>query len=200
MEADARIRILVEEARTGSRESFDELVESNGHRLEALVRSRLGPQLRSEITVEDIVQETLLQAFRSIERFEWRGENSFVRWLAGIAENVLRKQYRGLEQRRRARLEPRREEDVSPSKDLRRHERFDRLKQALETLSDDHRQVITLARLEQLRVKEIADRMNRSESAVRNLLFRALKELRASFGDTESFHLPPRRLSEEADS
>ena len=37
--------------------------------------------------------------------------------------------------------------------------------------------------------RTIAERMGRSENAVRNLLFRAMKELKKSFGDTESFHL-----------
>ena len=38
--------------------------------------------------------------------------------------------------------------------------------------------------------------MNRSESAVKNLLLRALKELQESFGDTESLQLPRRSLGE----
>jgi hypothetical protein len=39
--------------------------------------------------------------------------------------------------------------------------------------------------------------MNRSESAVKNLLLRAMKELRDSFGGTDSFSLPDRRLGDE---
>jgi hypothetical protein len=46
-------------------------------------------------------------------------------------------------------------------------------------------------------MKEIARRLDRSESAVKNLLLRALKALRQSFGDTESLGLPDRRLGAE---
>ncbi len=200
MESNEHSEALVGRAQEGDRSAFERLVEANRARLEALVRSRLSEHLRSEVEVEDVVQETLLQAFRSIERFRWQGEQSFVRWLGGIPENVIRKEHRGLEQRRKVRLEPRRAEQTSPSKNLRRHERFDRLEQALKSLSDDHRQVIILARIEQLRVNEIALRMNRSETAVRNLLLRALRELQESFGDTESLQLPPRSLTERTDS
>ena len=73
------------------------------------------------------------------------------------------------------------------------------MEKALESLSDDHRQVVTLARLEGLKVKEIAKRMDRSPDAVKKLLARALMHLKESFGDTESFHLPDRVLGGSAD-
>ena len=85
----------------------------------------------------------------------------------------------------------------SPSKNLRRNERFDRLKDSLESLSPEHREVILLMRIEGLPVEEVAKRMNRSPKATRQLLWRALKDLRESFGDTESLGLPERRLGEE---
>jgi RNA polymerase sigma-70 factor (ECF subfamily) len=180
MESKEDSEALVSRARNGDRGAFERLVEANRARLEAL----------------DVVQETHLQAFRSIGSFRWQGKQSFVRWLGGIAEHVIRKEYRGLEQRRRVRLEPRRAEQSTPSKNLRRRERFDRLEKALASLSDDHRQVIILARIERLRVKEIARRMERSESAVRNLLLRALRELQRSFGDSECFRPHPESLAE----
>ena len=86
--------------------------------------------------------------------------------------------------------------DVSPSKGLRRHERFDRLQTALDSLSEDHRTVLRLAHLKGLKTREIAESMNRSPEAVRQLLWRALKQLRGRFDDTESLGLPPRKLSD----
>jgi len=80
---------------------------------------------------------------------------------------------------------------------MRRDERFERLQAALDSLSPDHREVITLARLKGLRGEEIAKRMNRSPNAVAQLLSHALKNLKEAFGDTESLHLPLRRLSSE---
>ncbi len=189
-------KALVDRARNGERSAFEELVDFNRSRLEALIRSRLGPHLRPRVSVEDVSQETFLQAFRSIEQFRWQGEHSFIRWLVRIAENVIRKEHRSLVPPRKVRLQPPVKEQASPSKEMRRNERFDRLEDALSHLRDDHRQVIVLSRIEGLRIGEIARRMKRSESAVRNLLLRALKELRKSFGDTESLRLPSRSLNE----
>ncbi len=91
-----------------------------------------------------------------------------------------------------------RADGVSPSRHLQRSERFDRLQSSLDRLSPDHRRVVMLSRIDGLKIKEIAQRMNRSESAVKNLLLRALRELKSSFGDTESLHLPDGHLDSRA--
>ncbi len=70
----------------------------------------------------------------------------------------------------------------------------ERLEKALDSLSPEHKEVILLARVEGLEIKQIATRLNKSVSAVKGLLFRALKGLKDSFGDTESLHLPERTL------
>lgn len=56
-------------------------------------------------------------------------------------------------------------------------------------LSPDYRTVLRLVRMDGLSIKEIAKQMGRSESAVHNLLLRATRQLRQSFGDTESLNL-----------
>ena len=38
--------------------------------------------------MDDVLQETFLRAFDSLERFDWRGEDSLYSWLHGIARNV----------------------------------------------------------------------------------------------------------------
>ena len=60
---------------------------------------------------------------------------------------------------------------------------------ALRTLSPDHQTVLELSRMQGQSIREIAERMERSESAVKNLLLRATRKLRLSFGDTESLGL-----------
>ena len=144
------------------------------------------------------MQETIARALESVARFQWQGKESFRRWVQGIAENVVREAARkhrwdtGLEI---VRDQP--AETESPSRLAMRDERFERLQNALDGLSEDHRQVILLARIEGVGIEEIAARMNRSTNAVRTLLFRAMKELKKTFGDTGSLHLPERRLAEK---
>ena len=189
---------LLRKAVTGDRVAFGRLAERFSDRLRNLVRSRLGPVLREDLDVDDVVQDTFRRALEGIESFESTGDDSFIRWLGVIAENVIRKAARN-----RART-PATEEifevsvrATSPSVNLRREERFERLQKALESLPPDYREVIRLSRIEGLKTMEIAARMGRSKEAVKQLIFRALRRLRESFGDTESLHLPDRKFDSE---
>ncbi len=192
---------LVERAGQGNREAFDTLVARSRKELESLVASRLGGRLRGKLERDDLLQETVARALESIGRFEWQGEGSFRRWLFGIAENVTREAARKL--RRGPDLEAFPDmpgTDSSPSKHVRRSERFERLQEAIRRLSPDHRRVILLVRIEGLTIREVAERMERSVSSVKNLLLRAMRAMRETLPDTESLTLPPRRLeSEEED-
>lgn len=191
-ETDAT-EILVRRAREGDQAAFNALIERFQARLESVIASRLGSHLRGRVQADDLRQEVLIWAFKSIDRFQWQGDESFFRWLKGISEHVILK----AANREKKRFVLPLVSDVavdqgSPSKLVRREERFNRFQVALDRLSPDHREVILLARIERLAFEEIARRMDRSPDAVKQLLRRALKELKAVFGDTESLHLPHR--------
>lgn len=186
---------LVRRAREGDREAFDELASQFRDRVAAWVASRIGPQLRARVSVDDVIQETFLWALQGIARLEWRGEESFNHWLISIAKHVISREADRQERHPMLALDCEvAGGGVSPSKALRRGERFDRLEKAMRDLSPEHRRVIELARIERLPVQEIARRLGRSPNATSQLLSRALKKLRASFGDTESLGLPERSL------
>ena len=189
------IEALITSAKTGDRAAFDELLEAHSIPLPAWIRTRVGDRIRRRVEVEDVVQETQLRAFQSIERFTWRGKDSFHRWLCTIAQHLIwnASQKRSTDDVELAIDIP--DSGVSPSRRLQRDERFDRLEQSIQRLSPDERQVIRLSRIEKLKLREIAVRMNRSELGVKSLLSRALRKLKESFGDTESLHLPDRGLS-----
>ncbi len=181
---------LARRAAAGDHQAFEALVAHFRPRLEGFVRSRSGRQVLATLEVEDVVQETLTKTFQCIERLRWQGDKAFFGWLASVAENIV---LDASQRAARRPLELEREvvdSAASPSRNLRRQERFDRLQCALEGLSDDHRQAIVLARIDKLQIGEIAGRMNRSPNAVKKLLARALDELKNRFGDTESLHLP----------
>jgi RNA polymerase sigma-70 factor (ECF subfamily) len=194
----ASVQAWIRAAQAGEREAFARLAAHYREPLEAHVRRRLGGRLGDQVEAEDVVQETFLKAFQSAGSFIDQGPDSFFRWLRGIAENLLL--YWAREHRRKPLLfsgEPPAGEGVaelSPSRRLRREERFDRLEEALSSLSPEHREVILMARVEGLSTAEIAARLGRSRAAVKQMLWRALRKLAAAFGDTESFGLPPRRL------
>ena len=89
------------------------------------------------------------------------------------------------------------DDGTSPSKGIRRQERLERLEQAMETLSPDYRTVLKLSRMDGLSIKEIAEQMDRSQSAIKNLLLRATRQLRLSFGDTVSLNLGERHFDDK---
>ena len=189
---------LVDRARAGDRVAFGRLAERFSSRLERIVLTRLGPSMMKEIESDDVLQESFRLGLEGIGRFYWRGEDSFLRWLGTIAENVIRKQARRISKK------PDREEflelpgdQIRPSAQLRREERFERLVRALRELPPEYEQVIRLSRIEGMQSAEIAERLGKSPAAVKQLLFRALKKLRERFGDTESFNLPPRSLGSD---
>jgi RNA polymerase sigma-70 factor (ECF subfamily) len=195
---DSSVQDLVEDARRGSRQAFDELVARYRGRLETFIGSRLGSALKARMEVDDVLQETLLQAFCSIGRLQWRDEESFFSWLGTIAERVIR--HAANKKKGTLLLHPLPDAPgsrIPPSKALRREERFERLQAALGNLTPEHREVILLARIERLSFKEIGERMGRSPQAAQQLLLRALQKLKAAFGHTESLHLPDRALARE---
>lgn len=199
---------LVQKAQRGDREAFEGLIQRYDARLRALIQLRLGTKLRQRVEVDDVLQETFMRAFTSIGDFEWRNNGAFFHWLGGIAENVLQGLVR-YHFKTQKRTPPREvslsasdsgeqpglvkdlmHPSVTPAKAIRRRERFERLESALDQLSKDHREVIILARVRELPIKEIAKRMGRSPDAVSMLLLRALQSLRKHFGSTASLRLP----------
>ena len=142
----------IREAQQGNRDAFERLVDHHRGRLKAVVQRRLGGHLRQRIEVDDVVQETFLRALQSLDSFREEGSDSFFHWLRGIAENLLL--YWARQHQRTNLLESgdrARTDNVSPSKHLRREERFERLEAAMSGLSPSHREVILLARRPSLR-------------------------------------------------
>ena len=193
-----RMLDLATRAQKGDRAAFDALLEKCRDRLESYVRSRIGNHLQTHLQIEDAIQETCARAFESITRFQWEGYHSFLRWLKTITDRVILEAVR--RQKKGAALRLDREliaSNSTPSKALRRNERFDRLESSLNSLSPDYREVVILALIEGRQIKDIAKRMDRSPDAVRKLLSRALKTLKDTFGETRSFSLPHRSLRRE---
>lgn len=191
-------RPLVQRAQNGDRSAFDQLFELFAARLRAFIRSRIRSAYRPRLDVDEILQDTFVRAFRSIGSFRGGGVEDLRRWLTGVAAHaVLSAEEQARRQRTLEIPESLPGKDVSPSRGLRREERFDRLQRALDALSRDHREVILLTRVDGLSLKEAAERMGQSPEAVRKLFWRALRELRSALTRTDSLRLPDRRLDEE---
>ncbi len=126
---------------------------------------------------EDVTAETFQRALEHIGRFEWRGV-PFSAWLYRIASNVIAARYR----RQIPVVEDPPDEDLVDESEgmdagLLRREKIAELLAAVRDLPDDQQQVIILRFGAEMRSKEIAYVMERSEGAVKALLHRALGAL-----------------------
>ena len=158
--------------------------EQHRERLLSVIYLRMGPQLRTRMDAEDVLQEVAIEAINSWHKLS--DEQNAGAWLVTLAKRKVARILR--DQIGVAARNPNRERHVLtdlPIADRRsgpvtaadRRDRLELLGQALERLPDDYREVILLTKIEGLPAKEVGVRMERSENAVNLLLSRALKRL-----------------------
>ncbi len=178
-------------AATGSPEAIDALLDRYLNRLRAFIRLRMHARLRQYESCSDLVQSVCREVLTAQERFEFRGEAAFRSWLFTTALRKITRRSRYLTAQRRDRDRQVLAADLpdydqllagvspehSPSTVAMAAEHAERLEQAFDRLPDDYREVITLARVAELPLRDVAHAMERSEGATRMLLNRALVQL-----------------------
>ena len=158
--------------------------EQYRERLLSVIWLRMGPDLRTRMDPEDVLQEVAIEAMNYWHTLA--DEANVGAWLVTLARRKVARILR--DQIGVAARDPRREQKVRtdfPLADRRsgpvtaadRKDRLRLLEEALQRLTEDHREVILLTRIEGLSVRDVAERMGRTENAVHLLLGRALKRL-----------------------
>jgi RNA polymerase sigma-70 factor, ECF subfamily len=130
---------------------------------------------------EDITAATFQRGLEDLRNFRWRGV-PYSAWLYRVASNLLAREHR-----RPAWLEldpqqPHESSDTTSDEWLRREESAE-LQDAIRALPPDQRQAILLRFFAGMRNREVGKVMNRSEGAVKLLVFRAVTNLRQSLGE-----------------
>ena len=187
MNADADAP-LIERVKQGDVRAFEMLVVKYQRRIERLI----GRMVRDVDLVPDIAQETFIRAYRAIPQF--RGESAFYTWLYRIAVNTAKKSLVELKRDpvvTEAALAAREDDDETsrvenelsdgetPDAVLASKEIAAAVNAAIEALSDDLRQAITLREIEGLSYEEIAELMNCPIGTVRSRIFRAREAIAA---------------------
>jgi RNA polymerase sigma-70 factor, ECF subfamily len=178
-DADAE---LVERAKRGEMRAFEMLVVKYQRRIERLI----GRMVRDTDLVQDIAQETFIRAYRALPQF--RGESAFYTWLYRIAVNSAKKSLSDLkrdplvlegnragqeEGEETSRVENELTDGETPEALLASKEIAAAVNSAIEALSEDLRQAITLREIEGLSYEEISEAMNCPIGTVRSRIFRA---------------------------
>jgi len=181
MEPDADAQ-LVERVKLGDVRAFEMLVVKYQRRIERLI----GRMVRDVDIVEDIAQETFIRAYRALPQF--RGDSAFYTWLYRIAVNTAKKALMDMKRNplvsesamrndeegdEPSRTESELSDGETPEGILASKEIAAAVNSAVEALSDELRQAITLREIEGLSYEEIAEAMNCPIGTVRSRIFRA---------------------------
>jgi RNA polymerase sigma-70 factor (ECF subfamily) len=173
---------LVERVKRGDVRAFEMLVVKYQRRIERLI----GRMVRDVDLVPDIAQETFIRAYRALPQF--RAESAFYTWLYRIAVNTAKKALVDMkrdpvvvqsalsgsdddEEPSFTGMEP--SDTETPDAVLASKEIAATVNAAIEALSEDLRQAITLREIEGLTYEEIAAVMNCPIGTVRSRIFRA---------------------------
>jgi RNA polymerase sigma-70 factor, ECF subfamily len=169
---EADERLLVEAAQRDPTR-FAELYESNFERVYAYVSRRIA----NREAAQDLTSEVFHQALANLDRFEWRGV-PFAAWLFRIAANAITDHWRKAS-REQAMSEADGPESypVNPE-NIEEVDRRALLFRLVSMLPSDQRRVIEMRFAEDKGIREIAQELNRSEGAIKQLQFRGIKSLR----------------------
>lgn len=177
LEAAAVAQVLA-----GDRDAFRVLVDAHSRSIFNLAFRMTGNQQDAD----EVVQETFLRAYKSLDRFE--GKSKFSTWIYRIAVN------RCLDMLEKKKIsgdytisdDPDPEEqtvqvastEAGPERQLLSREANEKIALAMKTLTPTERIAFTLRHMEGRSIEEISKTLKVKENAAKNTIFRAVKKLR----------------------
>ncbi|MCB9793517.1 MAG: sigma-70 family RNA polymerase sigma factor [Alphaproteobacteria bacterium] len=178
-------REIVDAVLAGDPTAYRVLVE----RYQGRIYTMICGMVRDREEARDLTQEAFIKAFHNLSRF--RRDARFYTWLYRIAMNVSIDHIRKHKKRQTTEFDEQiatRDADGGideahrtigdPGRELARKQLNQRIMDALDTLSPDHKQIILLREIEGFSYKEISDALEVPEGTVMSRLFYARKQLR----------------------
>jgi RNA polymerase sigma-70 factor, ECF subfamily len=168
---DANERLLIEAAQKDPRR-FADLYEANFERVYAFIACRV----HDRADAEDLTAEVFQQALANLKKFEWRGV-PFSAWLYRIASNAIADRWRRSSRERANSIAddpPAPQASASPEE----IEKRARLFRLVADLPGDQRRVVEMRFAVGKSIAEIARELGRTDGAVKQLQFRAIRALR----------------------
>lgn len=179
---------IVETVLDGDREAYGILIRRYQNRLVSF----LNGIVRNVETAHDLTQEVFVKVYNALDRYD--PKYKFSTWIFRIAHN------RAIDHLRKRRLPttpverknpgddttwelPLESRDPSPYRDARNRERGIAIREAIEELPEDYRELISLRHYAELSYDEIATLKEMPLGTVKNKLFRGRQMLKEKLGD-----------------
>lgn len=168
--------------------------------LRLLAELQLDGRLQAKIDLSGVVQQTMLEAYQALPKYQRQDSDALAAWLRRILANNLTDEIRKLRTEKRDLSRERSLEaslqqssirlqawliadQSSPSGNLQREEQALHLSAALAKLPDAQREALMLRHFHGKSLAEIAQHLERSHAAVAGLLKRGLQQLRTQLED-----------------
>jgi RNA polymerase sigma-70 factor (ECF subfamily) len=194
---------LLSHAGRGEPDAVDQLLERHRAGLRQAIALRLDRKLSQRVDASDIVQDVLLEASRRMEDYLKRPPMPFSLWLRQLAKDHM------IDAHRRHRVAQRRSLDreqplakpsfadqssldlagqlcdgeLTPAAAAMKQELERRFLAALETMSDDDREIILMRHFEHLTSEQAAEALGLTPAAAGMRHLRALRRLRGILGE-----------------
>lgn len=178
---------LLARARHGDHAALGELISQHQQLLERMAQNEVAGRLQARLSATDVVQQTCLSAIRNFSDFRGEDEGQFAAWLRGVHErNVTDMIRRHVYTEKRAiglqeslsEASPPHADAPTASRRAIQNESATRLNEALNNLPPAQAQAVRLRHIDQLSLREIAEKTGATEVAVASLIKRGLAGLR----------------------
>lgn len=192
------LNLLLEQARQGENTAVGSLLDHQREPLRRMIGMRLDPAIAAREDASDIVQNVLIEAHHRIQNYLKNPAMPFRLWLRHIAMDHI------IDAHRRHRLAQRRSLDreqslnsrenpdhssmeiagqlmdagVTPASEALKREMAQRVRDALEELAPEDREIILMRSMEQLSNQEVAGILQLTEAAASMRHLRALRKLK----------------------
>jgi RNA polymerase sigma-70 factor (ECF subfamily) len=177
---------LIRAIQSGDHNAFETLI----NRYQRQVANQIYMNMGNRDDVDDIAQEVFIRVYRSLPKFKFH--SSFFSWIYRITMNLCIDEIRKRKIRRMLSLDFLAEDYLdkngvsdevpTPSDSVLLNEKKDIVRRAMQHLSKEHREILTLREYQDLSYDEIAETLGLTVQAVKSRIFRARSEIRNLLG------------------
>ena len=187
---------LLRHAQTGNEDALNEVLIKHRDRLKRMISVRMNQKLQSRIDASDVIQDTFIEASRALNAYLENPKMPVFIWLRHLAGEKLIQAHRlhlgaqkraaGREQRIFGGAPQATSQSIaiqlagnvtSPSQAAEKKEANDQLMEALESMDEIDREILTLRHFEHLSSRETAEIVGMNHEAVRKRYIRALDKM-----------------------